>query len=324
VGIASSGNGQYILKLGWGAPSYLSNDFGMTWNAVADLNYYQWAASMSFDGKYIVVTTITGGSIMSSNYGNSWSYISISGTPQNSKVSFSGKNIVIATSNGIFSSTNFGSSFSSINSGSWKSVTLTSDGQTIFAVKDTSPVTIWKTSNNGTNWSNIYTNPDSVSFDNIYSSSNGKYLLLALGQGVSGFMYLSSDYGATFIKLDATYGLSQGNYFKAAISASGMYMTAVCAVGFMYYSTNFGTNWSQSPLPSKNYYGVSISDDGSNIYVYPPGEKIYYYDANIVSIPTSIPGIAGKGGIYYDESTNKLYVYNSTTQVWRSSSFGAA
>jgi hypothetical protein len=318
VGMGASGNGQYILKLGWGAQSHLSTDFGASWSPVSDLGYYQWATSMSFDGKYMIATTITGGAMISNNYGSSWSHISIAGTPQNSKISFNGKNIVIATTNGVYSSTNFGSTFTSINSGSWKSVTASSDGQTIFAVKNSSPPTILKTTNNGSTWSTIYSNPDSVAFDTMSCSADGKYVLVGLGQNVSGFMYLSNDYGSTFSPLNATNELSQGNYFKVDMDASGMYMVSVCNSGFMFYSTNFGKNWSQSPLSSNGYWGVAISDNGNNIYVYIPGTKLYSYDANIITIPTSQPGVPGKGGIYYDESTNKLYVYNSSTSSWKS------
>jgi hypothetical protein len=324
IGIAASGNGQYILKLGWSASSYLSTDFGVTWNSVPDLGSFQWAASMSFDGKYIIVTSILGGSRLSTNYGQTWSYIDIAGTPQNSKISYNGKNMVIATTSGIYSSTSFGSSselgssFISINSGSWKSVTASSDGQTIYAVKNTSPPTIWKTTNNGGSWTEIYTNPDSQPFDTLTCSSDGKYVLVALGQGSSGYMYLSSNYGSSFSQLGSSNGLSQANYFKVDMDASGMYMIAVCNSGPVFYSTNYGVNWTQSPLSSNGYWGVAISDNASNVYVYIPGTRLYSYDSNIITIPTSQPGVPGKGGIYFDETTNKLYIYNSTTSAWKS------
>jgi len=318
VGIACSGNGQYILKLGWSAQSYLSTDFGATWNAVGALGYTQWAASLSFDGKYMLVSTITGGAILSTNYGVDWSYVGIGGTPQNSKISFNGKNMVIATTNGIYSSTNYGSSFTSIKSESWKSVTASSDGQTIYAVKDASPPTIWKTTNNGVSWTNIYSNPNSISFDTMSCSANGKYVLVGLGQGVSSYMYLSNDYGATFNQLGASNGLSQGNYFKVDIDSSGMYMVTVCNTGHMFYSTNYGQNWTQSPLPSTYYYGVAISDNANYIYAYAPGNKVYAYNSAIMSISTTQSGFSGKGDIYFDEATNKLYIYNSTSSAWKS------
>ena len=100
--------------------------------------------------------------------------------------------------------------------------------------------------------------------------------------------------------------------------ASGMYMVAVCNTGHMFYSINYGSNWTQSPLPSSYYYGVAVSDNGNYIYAYIPGNKVYAYNSSIMSISTAQPGASGKGDIYFDESTNKLYIYNSTTSAWKS------
>lgn len=316
VGVACSYNGQYILKLGWGASSYLSNDFGNTWRQVTELGSYQWSASISTNGQYILVS-----SQISTNYGLTWNYISSVGTPNDCKVSPTGRYMIIASNTGIYYSTNFGVTFTNwTDSGtnSWTSVAISSDGSSAVAVRGTSPATVWKTTNYGVSWSKIYNNPSSVAFGSIACSSDIKYILLALTQGTSGNMYLSSNYGASFNLLDVSNGVGSGNYFKVAISSSGMYMVAASNSGYVNVSKNYGINWVQTPLASTNYYGVSMSENANLVYVYAPNTKVYCFNANILSITTTQPNNPGQGSVYFDETTNKLYIYNSTTSIWKS------
>jgi hypothetical protein len=320
VGIGASNNGQYILKLGWGASCYLSNDYGNTWNVVSALGSYQWTASMSDNGQYMLVTSIVGGATLSNNFGVTWSGLPAA---NDGKVSSTGRYMVLATNSGISYSSNFGQSFTNwTDSGvnTWNSVAISADGSTAVAVRATSPVTIWKTTNFGANWSQIYSNPSSVPFGNISCSSDAKYILLALTQGSSGKMYLSSNYGTSFSPLGTGTGngLSDANYFKVAMSASGRYMAVACNSGFVFYSQNYGSTWVQSPLSSSGYYGICMSDNADFIYVYSPGAKILCFNSNITSISTLQPNNPGKGSMYFDESTNKFWVYNSTTSAWKS------
>jgi hypothetical protein len=318
VGIGCSNNGQYILKLGWGAACYLSNDYGNTWNVVSALGSYQWTASLSDNGQYMLVTSIVGGATLSSDFGVTWSGLT---SANDGKVSSTGRYMILATNSGISYSSNFGQNFtnwttSGVNT--WNSVAISADGSTAIAVRATTPVTIWKTTNFGANWSQIYSNPSSVPFGNISCSSDAKYILLALTQGSSGKMYLSSDYGVSFSPLGSSNGLSDANYFKVAMSASGRYMAVACNSGFVFYSQNYGSTWVQSPLSSSGYYGICMSDNADFIYVYIPGSKTLSFNANITSISTLQPNNPGKGSMYFDESTNKFWVYNSTTSAWKS------
>ena len=310
VGISCSSNGQYILKLGWGAPCYLSNDFGNTWNAVSQIGSYQMFSSMSASGQYILVS-----GFLSSNYGVSWSNIQ---SFNDSKISETGKYMVLATSSGIYYSNNFGATFTNCNvsgTNTWNSVAISADGSTAIAVRGTSPVTIWKTTNYGTSWSEIYSNPSNVSLGNISCSNDGKYILVALTQGTSGKMYLSTNYGSSFSSISS---LSDSNYFKVAMSSNGMYMVSACNSGYVYYSQNYGSSWSQSSLSNSNYYGICMSKNANYIYAYAPGSKTVCFNANITSITTSQPNNPSKGGMYFDESTNKLWIYNSTSSAWKS------
>ena len=61
-----------------------------------------------------------------------------------------------------------------------------------------------------------------------------------------------------------------------------------------------------------------MSENASIIYAYTPNEQLYSYNANITSILISQPTNPGKGSVYFDESNNKLYVWNSTSSAWKS------
>ena len=321
VGMAASGNGQYVMKLGWGAASYLSNDYGNTWSSVSSLGSFMWSASMSNNGQYILATTIVGSSQLSSDYGINWTYLSSIGSPNDCKVSSSGQFMVIASSNGIYYSSNYGQSFTNwtdSNTNTWNSVAISSDGKTSVAIRATSPTTVWKTENYGQTWTQIYSNPSSISFGTISCSDDIKYILLSLAQSQSGNMYLSNNYGSSFAALASGTGLSSSTYFRTSISSSGMYMLAACNTGNVFSSINYGQTWTQTNLPSSFYYGVSISTNGSLAYAYIPGTRFYAFNSNVISLPTSQISTPGRGSIYFDQSSNKLFVYNTSSSSWKS------
>lgn len=313
VGIACSGNGQYILKLGWSASSYLSKDYGNTWSVVSDLGNY-FFASMSTTGQYMVA----GGVQFSSDYGNTWSSVPVGGV-QDCKVSATGQFIVLASNSGIYYSSNYGQSYTNwtdVGTNSWTSVTMSLDGSTAIAVRSTTIPTIWKTVNYGKSWVQIYNNPSEVNFGTISCSSDAKYILVALPQNETGSIYFSNDYGASFSALGG--GLSPAKYFKAVMSSSGMYMLTICNSGYVYSSSNYGETWTRTNLSSTNYYGLAMSNNGSFAYVYAPGTRLFTFNTNVVSLPTAQITTPGQGSVYFDQSTNKLYVYNTSSSSWKS------
>ena len=87
----------------------------------------------------------------------------------------------------------------------------------------------------------------SQSFVNPYfadrNSSSGRYVLVA---DYGGYLYLSSNYGASFTKLDAAYGFSTAhNWLQCSISEDGTHMLAVAeeTAGQIAISTNSGSSW---------------------------------------------------------------------------------
>jgi hypothetical protein len=319
VGVACSGNGQYIIKLGWGASSYLSKDYGNTWSVVSILGSYMWAAAMSNNGQYILVTSIIGSSFLSSDYGANWSNISSVGTPNQPKISASGQFMILASNNGIYYSSNYGQSFTNwtdAGTNSWTSVAISLDGSTAVAVRATTTPTIWKTNNYGQLWTQIYSNPDTVSFGDIACSSDAKYILVALTQGQSGFMYISKDSGSTFSAVGADYGLSSSPYIRAAISSSGLYMMASCFSGFVFASSNYGETWRQTNVSSNGYFGLAMSSNASFAYLYVANTKILAYNSNVICLPVAQINTPVQGSVYFDQSANNFLIYNSLSSNW--------
>jgi len=323
IGTGCSANGRYILKLGWGASCYLSNDFGNTWNTVPSLGSYSSTCAFSANGQYIGV--IGSPNVLSTDFGNTWnSFPNVYGSFTDVTISATGKYMVVSTNSGIFYSSNYGQSFTRYSdsnlSGSYNvdRVAISKDGTIAYAnVTRSGVATIWKTSNSGGSWSQVFDNSLNTNLGQVSCSGDGKYILVSLTQGTSGNPYLSSNYGNTFVELSGN-GLSSAAYFKSSVSSNGQYMILVCNSGYAFVSTNYGGSWSQTPLPSTNYYGVAMSENASLIYAYAPGERLFCYNANISSILTSQPTNPGRGSVYFDQSSNKLYVWNSSSTVWKS------
>jgi len=150
--------------------------------------------------------------------------------------------------------------------------------------------------------------PPSVTFTNISIgataiSSTGQYQYAAgtkylYGAAEQGYMYLSSDYGATWSQKTSVY-----DYFTGmAVSNDGSRVMAVGPSGSCYLSTNTGTTWSKltsfpsitdvfgdtySPT-SMNFTKVSMSGDGLTILL-----SFSLTKFNKVSDPTQSRFIAG-------------------------------
>jgi len=229
--------------------------------------------------------------------------------------------MVLASDNAIYYSSNYGQSFTSwtdASTNSWASVAISTDGSTAVAVRSTTPATLWKTTNFGRSWSQIYSNPSSVSFGDVACSADAKYILVGLAQNQSGYMYISNDSGTSFSAVSSGYDLSSNAYYRVAVSSSGMYMMACCFSGFVYASSNYGQKWTKTNLASNAYAGLAMSNNASFAYLFIAGAKILAYNSNVISLPVAQINTPTQGSIYFDQSANKLYVYNGSSSAWKS------
>lgn len=318
VGCACSGNGKYIITFGWGSgvQSYISKDYGNTFSTLSDSIYFISYVAISLTGQYIILNTNnTSNILISDNYGESFSTKNMGGHAVSElAISSTGQHIMVATNSGIYYSSDSGDNFTigtNTSGKNWSGICMSSDGSTGYAVISNSK--IYKTSNSGSSWTEIYSNVDSNNkFHFCKCSADGKYILTTLSQGTQGNVLLSKNYGDSFSNtMTGVYA------FKAAISSTGLYMVIVENTGFIYTSVDHGETWNNSGMASTNYYGVAMSVGGDIVYAYAPS-NLYMYNANIVSVPLSQPYKGGSGSMYYDNSTRKLYIYNSSTNQWNS------
>jgi len=338
----------------------LSKDYGNTWSDVSPPFGQTFenasAAAISATGQYMIAINVPNGAstssgiFYSSNYGDTWIWGPSSGTPSNSvAISSTGKYMLSATSVYLSISSNYGSdnpdetsSWYNGNSlfldpsynnfrGRYHAVAMSHDGSVMYS---TTHYRVWKSVDYGVTWA--VSNGTGENYGHISCSANGKYVLICPYQvagDVSNNLYVSSDYGVTFT--------AKGNvnsYYQGAISACGRYMFAgdggrysgpmTFRKGFLYASDDYGQTWNQVTGTNGYYTGVAMNHSGSMVYTqsstqYGDNGKLYVSNANYSScIQTSQPyGSVVAGSMYYDQSNNKLQIYNGRTSAWYSVGF---
>jgi hypothetical protein len=85
---------------------------------------------------------------------------------------------------------------------------------------------------------------------------------------------------------------------SVASSANGSILIAADGYGYVYVSTNFGTNWTQSVYGSGTWTSVASSANGNKLFAGDAGGAIYI-TSNLLPVTTTI-GTAGylTGGPY--------------------------
>ena len=209
------------------------------------------------------------------------------GTPadqdwKTSSISTDGKYILAGTWNGtgdsLYLSSDFGSTWAQIYSGSIADVSMSSDGKYILMSNSTSAFDLrgrlYLSSNYGSSWTEIYPpggTPETQDWGstvnkNVSISANGKYMLaVTTDTQLStqyGTLYLSSDFGSTWAQIYSTVGYSFDIF---SISADGKYILAGSYQDKVYFSSNYGITW---VIAINEYYywdTSSISADGKYI-----------------------------------------------------------
>jgi len=315
VSVSCSGNGQYIIISAWSnSDSQLSKDFGNTWRPLTTIGrLFLHPASISATGQYMCMNMHSGGIYISSNYGETWNIPNGTNSPNgtsSSSISSTGKYILCSASSATYMSSDYGVNWirnTSFTNGVGSA--LSHDGKIGYV---TTVTNIWKTTDSGANWTSLDFVGDSFGY--VSCSGSGKYVLISPSENTSGDMYISSNYGQTFTTATG----SSRNYFRSTMSSSGRYMTVACKTGFIYSTSNYGITWSQSSSISQAYYGVAMSHNASIIYAQSNATPLYVCNSNISTLTNSAPVSAGTGSTYFDESNNKLYIYNSTSNAWKS------
>ena len=241
--LASSADVTKLLaaRVSVAGPIYVSTNSGNSWYPTFSPATNWSALASSADGtKFYAV--VNGGAIYcSTNSGMSWQS---NNSPSNSwtsiAVSADGTKVYAASTNLIYGSTNSGRTWVPLSAPSigWKSICSSADGTFLAAAGNF----CYTSTNSGTSWT-----PTGQSFYLVASSADGSKLIASTGIGynVNGYIYLSTDYGNTWVSNSPPYN----PWGYVGCSADGNQFVAI--VG-SYYSAAYCWTLKNTPAPQLN------------------------------------------------------------------------
>ncbi len=247
--VAASADGQRLIAgaytdaAGSLGQIFISTNGSLTWAVCGDAPLKNWqAVGSSADGRILVGATYNNYIYVSTNFGVNWFQSATINDWKTLAVSTNGMKMYAATLDGIYLSTNSGSSwnFSTTSPALSYSVVCSADGNQIFTGivggSGTTDVGIYSSTNGGTTWSQTSAPIDI--FQNYFFLSMSTYGDILLAGAYSsenhGLVYLSTDGGSTWIPQTAPTN-SWGCVF---CSADGTLLTAGEFSGAIYSASN--------------------------------------------------------------------------------------
>ena len=198
-------------------------------------------------------------------------------------------------------------------------VAMSADGYQVVAVVGGSSGSIYLYTNSASAWVQPVGAPTG-SFEAVASSADGSHLVAGSTNLVSGVIYVSTNYGATW-----TPTASGQRWVSVATSASGTKMVAAAYGNYIYYSTNSGASWTPNTFGSASWTAVASSADGSRLaaangsgYIYTSTDSGVTWSqsgapaANWSSLTSSADGeklaaTIGGGGIYFSSNAGATW-----------------
>lgn len=311
VDMCCSGDGRVVFvgKYVAGSDSRISRDYGKTWTSTTSAGATVLSCVASLDGKYIVVNDL-GNYKISSNYGVTFSLpASRPFQMQNTAISATGKYIASACSanQGLQVSSNYGATWvvRETTTSTWTDICMSVDGSVIYGSSDAG--VIKKSIDYGNSWTTVYTDGSSNMIKRITCSGDGSKVLACFQSNNQ--LLLSPDSGQNFSFVGTNY-----SYFKVAMSSNGVYMLASVNGSSLCYSIDSGATWLQNN--NNRFCAIAINYTGNIIYNVNPYSTVIVSESSATVLSTNQPVISSNGSTYFDNTTNKLYIYNGT--AWKS------
>jgi hypothetical protein len=223
----------------------------------------------------------------------------------------------------------------------WYDAAISADGSTMYAGQYVNPGTpgyLYKSTDGGANWTWL-SNAVGTTQQGVACSSNGAIVYAANGTGVgvssnygatwtaspmtnncvpvccslngtigyaggfTGYMYVTSNTGATWTTITSGLPASSNYYFGLACSADGTKAAVTNATNSnVYVSSNTGTSWSVAASVSNliqiRTYGLAMSSNGNTIYVI--GGTSLYKSTDFGVSWTAQSGLTTASGMYSD------------------------
>ena len=277
AGITSSSDGTKLAAVEYGGYLYTSTDSGATWqerSPVTTLTARNWRSiTSSADGTKLAAVVASGYIYTSTDSGATWTQRGSSNIWQAITSSTDGTKLAAARyGEYIYTSTDSGATWTTNSNSSgiqnWRSITSSADGTKLAAVAtggyistSTDAGATWTTNSNSSSQQNWYA---------ITSSADGTKLAAA---AFNGMIFTSTNAGITW----ATNSNSSGSrgWHSITSSADGIKLAAVVAQGgYIYTSSDSGSNWTQSVF-SDHWYSITSSTDGMKLAVGVYGGNIH-------------------------------------------------
>ena len=262
--IACNNNGKYVLcTANYNTPStlYLSSNGGTTWSRIDNASIgltssiYYYSMAISDTGQYMYVTDQNGRIMKSSNYGVSWTVGQVADSGR-TVVSCNGTGQYIlsngnpTSSNGIWYSSNYGSTWTSINSTFLNVIAVHISNNASYWVIGQNNGYVYMSTNNGSTWTPIY-------------STTGTQVSIVKATN-DGIVYRTT--------MDANLYKYSGGSWTTLISFVGVAQCSINKDGTIihvganpnsYASVNSGSSFSSQPISNR---GSCVSSSGNCIY----------------------------------------------------------
>jgi hypothetical protein len=258
----------------WGGGLFLSNATDTSWTfSGVDLSSID---DIMIDGDNIYAGSYGEGISLSTDGGKNWNKI-VTGLSEHyvHAIVKSKTNIIAGTSSGIFSSSNFGQNWTSIDSG----ITNSTDIRGMIA-KDTivfagtSGLGIYRSEDSGVSWDSISTGPSysevwcfAISGTNIFAGTYG------------GGVFLSTDNGFHWSEINE--GFPNDDYVLSVMS--------ICiSEGYLYAGTKTGGVWKRSISEILGVKELTINNGQMTIYPNPVNSSLFVSFSLLAKSPVNI------------------------------------
>lgn len=238
--LAISQNGAYILICTNSTTDvYISSDYGKTFtttpvNGSAQSSDRYLSATVSGDGRYMVLSKRGGMVLYSQDYGQNWvvKFTTLGYNFSSVSISSDGKYLLVIRGSMVEFSSNYANTFLYLGITASGGGCLSSDGKYLL-LKSLYGTEISISSDYGATFSKKQTPSH---YDNKPAmSGDGKYIMFSNNNDY----YLSSDYGSTWTKLN----FSGGSDRYKVISGDGKYMLCELTTGDIITSSDYGVSW---------------------------------------------------------------------------------
>lgn len=245
IAISMSSDGVHRAAADWGATNaggyiYVSNDSGATWTQSGSISAKWYSIASSSDGSKLVA---------------------------------------VGNNTAIYTSTNFGASWTARDSvRSWRTVASSADGTKLIAGDGATGGAVYISTNSGANWS-VAAGAGTGYWYTVATSPDGRNLTASEGISSGGSLWNSNDGGSTWVERDTT----PPNLWRQAMATSAdgsLIITAkFIANGEIFISRDYGATWETKTVAhTGNWRYFAVSSSGKRIVAAASGGYIHISD----------------------------------------------